>query len=138
LADGIKAGDNIAVNYTGKLKDGTVFDTSIGREPLGFTAGAGQMIKGFDKAVIGMKVGETKTVEISPEEAYGTLDQNKIFTFDKSKFGNFDEMQVGMVVSSGVYQGKIIKKTSTEAVIDFNHELAGKTLIFEISIVSIN
>ena len=68
---GVKKGDRVKVHYTGKLEDGSVFDSSIGKDPLEFTAGAGQMIKGFDSAVIGMEVGEEKEVKIPPEEAYG-------------------------------------------------------------------
>ena len=68
----IKSGDKIQVHYTGTLDDNTVFDSSEGKQPLEFTAGAGQMIKGFDDAVIGMKLGQEKTIKIPPEQAYGT------------------------------------------------------------------
>ncbi|MDR1775205.1 MAG: FKBP-type peptidyl-prolyl cis-trans isomerase [Actinomycetes bacterium] len=82
-----KAGDTVKVDYTGKLTDGTQFDTSIGREPLEFTVGAGQMIAGFDAAIPGMKVGETKTVTIPPEEGYGdrqvgSIPPNSTLIFD--------------------------------------------------------
>ncbi|MFA6065073.1 MAG: peptidylprolyl isomerase [archaeon] len=137
--DVVKNGDQIAVNYTGRLENGSIFDTSVGKSPLEFTAGAGQMIKGFDSAVIGMKVGETKTVKLSPEEAYGALNPKVIFTLNKSAFPDFDKLKEGMQMqtSSGAC-GRITKKTETEATVDFNHELAGKTLIFEITVVSIN
>ena len=68
----VKVGDKISVHYTGKLENGDIFDSSIGKQPLSFTAGGGQMIQGFDEAVIGMKVGEKKTVTLPPEKAYGT------------------------------------------------------------------
>jgi len=140
LSDKIVAkGNHVSVNYTGKLTDGKVFDSSIGREPLEFDVGAGQMIKGFDDGVIGMKIGETKTITIPPEQAYGTTDARKIIKVDKQSFPQFDLLKVGLMVSSGNgLAGKIVSKTDTDAAIDFNHELAGKTLIFEITLVSIN
>lgn len=135
----VKNGDLIKVDYTGRLKDGTVFDSSIGKEPLEFTAGAGQMIKGFDSAVIGMKVNEKKTVELAPSEAYGEHDETNVITVDANAFANFSTIQKGVVVSaSNGARGVVIERTDKNAVIDFNHELAGKTLIFEITIVSIN
>ena len=135
----VKSGDKISVDYTGRLQDGTVFDTSVGRSTLDFTVGAGQMIKGFDSAVVGMKVGETKTVTLSPELAYGAVDPKKVITFDSNQFAEFSKLQVGMTVQSGSgFSGKIVEKNDKNAVIDFNHELAGKTLIFDITLVSIN
>jgi peptidylprolyl isomerase len=134
-----KIGDNVSVDYTGRLTDGTIFDSSVGREPLEFDVGAGQMIKGFDDGVVGMKVGETKFVTIPPEQAYGLVDSKKIITVDKNSFSQFDEMQVGLMVSAGNgLTGIIIAKNDTNATIDFNHKLAGKTLIFEITLISIN
>ncbi|OQA31430.1 MAG: FKBP-type peptidyl-prolyl cis-trans isomerase [archaeon ADurb.Bin336] len=134
----VKAGDHVSVDYTGRLLDGTIFDTSIGRSPLDFDVGAGQMIKGFDEGVVGMKVGETKIVTIPPEQAYGVYDESRIITVDKKSFADFDKMEVGLMVSTGVYTGTIIEKTDTNAKIDFNHKLAGKTLVFEITLISID
>ncbi|MFA6268543.1 MAG: peptidylprolyl isomerase [archaeon] len=135
----VKVGDHVAVNYVGKLKDGTIFDSSVGRSPLEFDVGAGQMIKGFDSGVVGMKVGEIKTIEIAPSEAYGEYAPQKVITVDKNQFPQFDQLQVGMQVSaSNGLTGKVTSKNDTSAVIDFNHELAGKTLVFEITLVSIN
>ncbi len=132
-------GNHVAVNYTGKLTDGKVFDSSIGREPLEFDVGAGQMIKGFDDGVVGMKVGETKTITIPPEQAYGMADSRKLIKVDKKSFPQFDALKVGLMVSAGNgLAGKITSKTDADATIDFNHELAGKTLVFEITLVSIN
>jgi FKBP-type peptidyl-prolyl cis-trans isomerase 2 len=137
---GIKSGDKVAVNYTGKLIDGTKFDSSFDRnEPLRFTAGAGQMIKGFDDAVMGMQVGEKKTVTIPPEQAYGPVNPKLLFTLQKKDFPSFDQLKVGMHLSTSTgASGKVTNLTETTASIDFNHELAGQTLIFEITIVSIN
>jgi len=138
MSNEVKAGNNVSVNYTGKLENGEVFDSSVGKTPLAFTAGAGQMIKGFDAAVIGMKVGDKKTITLKPSEAYGEANPNAIITVDANELPNFDQIQVGMeLMSSNGARGTITAKTDTNAVIDFNHSLAGKTLIFEIELVSI-
>ncbi len=135
----VKAGDSVSVDYTGRLTDGTIFDSSVNRKPLEFVVGAGQMIKGFDEGVVGMKVGEKKTITIPPEAAYGLIDSKKIITVDKNSFSQFDEMQVGLIVSAGNgMNGVIIAKNDVNATIDFNHKLAGKTLVFEITLISIN
>jgi len=135
----VKEGDNVSVHYAGKLENGNIFDSSIGKQPLSFTVGAGQMIKGFDDAVVGMKAGDIKTATLPPEEAYGTVDPNKIITFDKNNVPDFDKMEVGQsVVAGNGVPGKIISKDENSLVIDFNHDLAGKTLIFEIQLVSIS
>ena len=136
-------GDNVTVNYTGSLQDGTVFDTSIGKTPLTFTIGAGQMITGFNDAVIGMKVGEKKTVTLPPEQAYGYYRNDLIITIDRSKFSSVANLAVGQQVqlqnSSGqTFVAKIIEIGSSTVTVDANPELAGKTLTFEIELVSIN
>jgi FKBP-type peptidyl-prolyl cis-trans isomerase 2 len=137
----VQSGDNISVNYTGKLENGEVFDSSLlpGREPLTFDVGAGQMIKGFDAGVLGMKVGETKTITMPPEDGYGVSNPANIVTVDANQFADFDSFEVGGQVSSGNgATGVITAKTDTNATIDFNHNLAGKVLVFEVTIVSIN
>jgi len=90
-----KAGDTVKVDYTGTLTDGTVFDSSIGKTPLEFTVGAGQMIKGFDNAVLGMKVGQNKTVVLPPEDAYGTHRDDLVVAVDKSQMGDAANATVG-------------------------------------------
>jgi FKBP-type peptidyl-prolyl cis-trans isomerase 2 len=138
MSEEVKSGDNISVHYTGKLENGEVFDSSVGKEPLAFAAGAGQMIKGFDDAVIGMKIGDKKTITLAPAEAYGEANPEAIITVDAKELPNFEELKVGMeLASSNGARGKITSKTDTNAVIDFNHALAGKTLIFELELVSI-
>ena len=135
----VKAGDKVSVHYVGRLTDGSIFDSSIGKDPLSFVAGAGQMIKGFDAAVIGMTVGEKKTVELPPEEAYGPSDPAKIVVLDANQFGDFSKIEVGMKVGSDSgLTGVIESKTDTNATVNFNMELAGKTLVFEIVLVSIS
>ena len=135
----VKAGDTVSVQYVGRLTDGNIFDSSIGKDPLTFVAGAGQMIKGFDAAVIGMAVGEKKTVTLPPEEAYGPVDPARIVVLDANKFGDFNGLTVGMQVGSAQgLQGTVEAKTDKNATINFNHELAGKTLVFDIVLVSIS
>ncbi len=149
----IEKGNTITVDYVGKLQDGTVFDTSIekiakesgkyssGRnydEWLTFVAGAGQMIAGFDQGVIGMKIGETKTVSIEPKDAYGERDQAKLLTIKKDQIPDADQYKVGMQVMSQNGQiFKVYEVKKDEIVFDANHELAGKTLIFDITIKDI-
>ena len=145
--------DKVTVDYVGRLQDGTVFDTSIesvakesgkystGRnysEWLSFTVGAGQMIAGFDKGVEWMKVGETKTVEIPAKDAYGERDEKKLITMTKDKIPEADQYQVGMQVMSSYGQAfKVYKINEKDIIFDANHELAGKTLIFDITVKSI-
>lgn len=145
--------NTVTVDYVGKLQDGTVFDTSIesiakesgkyssGRnynEWLTFVAGAGQMIAGFDQGVIGMKVGEKKTVTIEPKDAYGERDDKKLITVPKKDIPDADQYQVGMQVMSQYGQTfKVYEVKKDEIVFDANHELAGKTLIFDITVKNV-
>lgn len=136
----VKEGDNISVHYNGTLKDGTKFDSSYDRgQTLDFTAGAGQMIKGFDSAVIGMKVGDKKTVELSPSEAYGEKNPEAIITVTPEQFPDFNKLEVGTPLQAGNgAMGTVIEKNDTNAIVDFNHRLSGEILTFEIELVSIN
>lgn len=139
----IKNGDMIKVEYTGTLEDGTVFDTSEGREPLEFEAGSGQVITGFDNAVIGMEVEEEKKVELPPSEAYGEYDPNLIKKIPMDKLPPGEEPKPGMVLelrtSDGIgFPARITDVTEKEITVDLNHPLAGKTLIFQIKVVDIS
>ena len=139
----VKNGDKIKVEYTGTLEDGTVFDTSEGREPLEFEAGSGQVIKGFDDAVIGMSVEEEKKVELPPSEAYGDYDPNLIKKIPMEKLPPGEEPKPGMVLelrsSEGIgFPARITEVADKEITIDLNHPLAGKTLIFQIKVVAIS
>ncbi len=139
----VKNGDQVKVHYTGKLTDGSVFDSSANREPLGFTVGAGQMIKGFDAGVVGMAVGDKKTLELQPEEAYGPHDATRVMEVPKDKLPQGMEPQLGMKLGLTTQQGQQIPATIVEVnegniKIDANHELAGKVLIFELELVSID
>ncbi len=133
--DTVEKGDHVYVDYTGKLEDGSVFDTSEGRQPLDFTAGSGQMIKGFDSAVIGMKIGEKKTVTIQPEDAYGMPDPENVIAVPRSQVP--EDVKEGDTLYANGQPIKVIKVTDTMVTIDANHFLAGKTLIFDITIVKI-
>ena len=149
----VASGDKIAVDYIGRLNGQEVFDTSVktvaeaaGKyspqrnydEGLSFTVGAGQMIKGFDEAVVGMKVGETKTVHIPAEKAYGARRDDLIVRVPLKEVGDTSGAKVGMqVVLWGMYPATITEITDSEIVFDANPELAGKDLIFDITIKSI-
>jgi peptidylprolyl isomerase len=137
-----KKGDTVKVDYTGTLSDGTQFDSSIGREPLQFTVGAGQMIAGFDAAVEGMKVGEKKTVTIPAAQAYGARDESLVFSVDRAKLPANINPQVGMKLQMSQNDGSVIVAVITEinestVTLDANPELAGKDLTFEITLVEI-
>ncbi len=138
----VKKGDKVKVEYTGTLDDGTVFDTSEGREPLEFEVGSGQIIKGFDDAVIGMKKGEEKEIKISPSEAYGEVNPELIKKIPKDNLPPGQEPQPGMMLVLGTPDGrripaKITEVTDKDVTIDLNHPLAGKTLNFKIKVVDI-
>jgi FKBP-type peptidyl-prolyl cis-trans isomerase 2 len=134
----VKNGDFVSVHYIGKLQDGSIFDTSVGRDPLSFVVGAGQMIKGFDAGVVGMKSGETKTITLPPEQAYGTKEQGQKGYVDANFFPSFADVNVGsqFELADGRL-AEVLEKNDTNALVLAYHRLAGKTLIFEIQLVSI-
>lgn len=140
-ATGAAEGDTVTVNYTGSLDDGTVFDSSVGGDPLTFVIGDGTMIVGFDKAVRGMEVGETKTVTIHPDEAYGERQEDLVITLAPDKLA--EGIAVGDVIS--LYNMNTEEKrdftvlaiSDTEVTLDGNDELAGEDLTFEIEMVAI-
>ncbi len=138
----VKDGDVVKVNYTGKLTNGEQFDSSIGREPLEFTVGAGQMIKGFDAAMPGMQVGEKKTINILPANAYGEKDEDAIMAFPKADIPKEIKLEVGTQLQLRNQQGHPIPVSIAEikedfVMLDANHSLAGKELIFDIELVEI-
>jgi peptidylprolyl isomerase len=137
-----KDGDSVEVNYTGKLADGTVFDTSTGRDPLKFKLGGGQMIPGFEKAVLGMKVGEKKTITIPAAEAYGPRRDDLFIEVPRSQLPDTMAPQVGQHLQSTAQDGTIVvvtitKVSDTTVTVDANHPLAGKDLTFEIELSKI-
>ena len=135
-------GDKVSIHYTGTLEDGSRFDSSEGREPLQFELGSGQVIPGFDKAVEGMTVGETKTVTIPPEDAYGPRNEQAIQSVPKSALPPELEPQVGMNLQAQNQNQQPIQLTvvaveEDSITVDANHPLAGKALNFEINLVAI-
>jgi len=137
-----KQGDTVKVHYTGKLENGTVFDTSRNRHPLQFTIGRGQVIAGFEQAVVGMNTGESKTTTVPVDQAYGPRRQNMIITMERSQLPpdlnpnigqrleltQMDDQRV-LVTVTGI--------TTTTLTLDANHPLAEKNLTFDIELVGI-
>jgi peptidylprolyl isomerase len=139
----VKTGDAIRVHYNGRLENGEMFDSSEGREPMAFTVGKGQLIKGFEDAVIGMAEGETKTVTISPDDAYGDKKDDAYVELPKDKKPEDLELELGMQIRLVDPQGQthigLVDAILDEVVrIDLNHPLAGKTLVFDIHVVGID
>ncbi|MCT4558200.1 MAG: peptidylprolyl isomerase [Pelagimonas sp.] len=139
----VKSGDTVRIHYTGTLTDGSVFDSSEGRDPLEFTVGSGQIIPGLDKALPGMEVGEKKKVEIAPEEAYGPVHEEARQAIPRADIPAEIPLEVGIQLQMQSPTGQVIPVTVTEitdqeVTLDANHALAGKTLVFDFEIVSIN
>jgi FKBP-type peptidyl-prolyl cis-trans isomerase 2 len=138
----VKDGSNVKVHYTGKLTDGTVFDSSEGREPLAFTIGAGMMIPGFEKGVMDMAVNEEKTINILPEDAYGEARKEMIAEVPKSQLPADMEVEKGMQLMSQTPDGQqmaviVVDVKDDSIVVDANHALAGKELVFDIKVVEV-
>ena len=139
----VKEVDNISLHYTGTLDDGTVFDSSDGREPLSFTVGSGEVIQGFDEGVRGMEVGETRDISISPDQAYGEYYDELVRVVPRQAFPEGMTPAVGMTLELELPSGqslpvRIIDVEGDEITLDANHLLAGETLNFKIHIVNIN
>lgn len=137
-----KSGDTVRINYTGKLTDGTQFDSSEGREPLEFQVGSGQIISGLDREVEGMKIGDKQTVTVSAEEAYGPHDPAKVQQVPRTALPPELEPQEGMQLQAQTPQGGQVTLIVTtvgeqEITVDANHPLAGKDLVFEIEMIEI-
>jgi len=137
-----KEKDTVKVHYTGKLEDGTVFDSSEGRDPLEFTVGGGQVIPGFDEAVVGLEVGESRTATLPPEDAYGPHREELVLSTDRGQFPEDAEPQVGDQFQLATQSGQRIPATVVEIegdaiTLDANHPLAGKALVFDIELVEI-
>lgn len=136
-----KNGDRVKVHYTGTLDDGTVFDSSRGREPLSFTVGDGSMIQGFDKAVNGMALGEKNTVTIPAEEAYGPYREDLVLKVNRSELPEGLEPEVGNTLplqqNGYIIEVPIKEVTESHVTLDMNHMLAGEDLTFTIELVEI-
>ena len=138
----VKDGDTVKVHYTGKLEDGEVFDTSREQEPFEFTVGKQAVIPGFEKGVVGMEVGDTKTIEIPPEEAYGAKQDQLVVEVNKSEFPEDITPAIGQRLQIRQQDGNPIVVTITDLTediitLDANHPLAGYTLFFDVELVEI-
>ena len=138
--EAVKKGDVVSVEYTGKLGDGEVFDSSTGREPLHFAVGSGQVIPGFDKAVDGMKKGESKKVTILCAEAYGPINTELLKEIPREKIPLKEELKAGMMLMMQGPDGqrlpvRVANVTPKTVTLDMNHPLAGKNLIYQIKII---
>lgn len=136
----VKKGDNVKVHYTGKLNDGTVFDSSEGGEPLEFAVGSGQVIAGFEEGVVGMKVGESKVIEIPVEKAYGERNDAMVIQAPIEQVPPDLNPELGMRLEMGGANGEILRVVVTEITdnhitLDANPPLAGKDLTFEVEVV---
>ena len=136
----VKEGSKVKVHDTGKLEDGKVFDTSIDKEPIEVVLGEGTLIKGFENGLMGMKDGEKKTIDVEPKDAYGDYVEGRIQEVEKSKLP--EDIKVGMVLQATSEAGSmviLIKEIKEDtAIIDANHPLAGKKLIFDLEVVEVS
>lgn len=138
-----ESGDKVSVNYVGTLDNGQVFDSTKGKAPLSFTLGQGQLLEKFEMGVLGMKIGEKRTVSMGPKDGYGERREELILEVPKENFPKDLKLQVGVKIqlrqkkSHAVTQAEIIRVSDNTVTLDANHPLAGKKLNFEIELVSI-
>jgi FKBP-type peptidyl-prolyl cis-trans isomerase 2 len=137
-----KNGDTVTVHYTGRFTDGTVFDTSVSGEPLEFTIGERHVIPGFEQAVLGMDVGDSKTVNIASEDAYGDHEEDLVFQLEPDSFPPDLKLEVGQQLQLDQPDGRVIhlrvaEITESMVTLDANHPLAGEDLTFELDLVGI-
>ncbi|HEY8398962.1 MAG TPA: peptidylprolyl isomerase [Flavihumibacter sp.] len=138
----VQSGDTVKVHYHGRLTDGTTFDSSEGRDPLEFQVGSGMVIAGFDNGVLGMLVGDKKTVHIPVDEAYGPKNPDMIIEFPREQVPADMPLEVGMRLNLNNSQGQVVPVVISEIqeaaiILDANHPLAGEDLVFDIELVEI-
>ena len=138
----VQSGDTVKVHYHGRLTDGTTFDSSEGREPLEFQVGSGMVIAGFDNGVVGMIVGDKKTLHIAVEEAYGPKNPEMVIEFPRDQVPADMPLEKGMRLNLNNSQGQVVPVVITEILetaimLDANHPLAGEDLVFDIELVDI-
>ena len=141
--DTVDTGHFVSVHYKGTLDSGEVFDTSEGRHPMEVEMGAGQIITGFEKALMGMALKEKKVFSLEPEEAYGNRDDSLTHSFKRAEIPAEMEVEVGQTVALSSPEGQqvpaqVVEADDEKVVVDLNHPLAGKKLTFEIEVVGIN
>jgi len=138
-----KNGDRVTVHYTGKFEDGKIFDTSIDGQPMSFEIGNGQVIEGFNDALIGMEKGESKTVTIPPDKAYGDYKKDLVIKIEKNKLPPGADPQIGQKLSANHSSNNtkinftIVEIEDDVLTLDANHVLAGRNLVFDIELVEI-
>jgi len=142
MTQAAKAGDTLRIHYTGRLEDGTVFDSSEGRDPLEYTAGSGEIIPGLDRGVIGMAVGDTRQVTVAPEDAYGARDEARVQTVPREAIPDHIPTDPGTQLSAQMQDGQTVQlvvtnRTDSHVELDANHPLAGKVLTFDVELVEI-
>lgn len=135
----VENGNTVKVHYTGKFEDGSVFDSSINNEPISFQIGSKQVIPGFENALLGMTVGESKTVTLTPEEGYGSTRQEMIQEIQRALVPAdvTEGAQLTSTTDQGVYNAIVVEVKDETVLLDFNHPLAGKNLVFELELVEI-
>lgn len=138
-----KSGDTVQVHYTGRLTDGTLFDSSQGRDPLEFELGSGMVIPGFDTGIAGMNVGEKKTIHIPADDAYGPVEDDRIIRIPRAEIPADLPLEVGTQLnmhqdgSPQVIPVTVTELTADTVTLDANHVLAGKDLVFEVELVNV-
>ena len=139
----VKSGDTVQIHYTGTLRDGPTFDSSEGRDPLQFEVGSGQIIPGLDQAIPGMTVGDRKTVEIAPEEAYGPVHPEARQQVPRTEIPDHIPLDLGTQLQVQTPNGQVmpvtvVDVTDAEVTLDANHPLAGKDLVFDVELVAVS
>lgn len=138
----VKHGDTVKIHYTGKLEDGTIFDTSAKRDPLQFKIGAGQVISGFEQAVVGMNPSESKTVKVPADKAYGPHREEMVLVVDRNKIPKNLKLELGQELQIPQEDGQktivaVTNISESSVTLDANHPLAGKDLTFDIQLIEI-
>ena len=137
-----KTGDTVMLHYVGRHEDGRIFDSSMERDPIPVEIGAGEIIKGLEKAVLGMQAGEKKTVTVKPEEGYGNYNENLLVEMPKKRIPENISPEKGMILQFADKKGLTLQVVVDEVLdksirLDANHPLAGKVLVFDIEIVKV-
>jgi len=138
----VKHGDTVKIHYTGKLEDGTIFDTSAKRDPLQFIIGAGQVVSGFEQAIVGMNPSESKTVKVPTDKAYGPHREEMVLVVDRNKIPKNLKLELGQELQIPQEDGQktivaVTNISESSVTLDANHPLAGKDLTFDIQLIEI-